>query len=194
MAATAGNVIEYDVATLTRDNWIRSLRPGQVGWIARLSLLAEPMRPSGPRPSRDFAVAIAALMRRVGLGARVIEGETGVTSDDEKAFAEAIGRAADRIAGGRRLTPARARKIGEKAVAIAIEKSPVRRWKSKEIAREHKRFGAMWRDPTYTEVTAAAAINETLTEEGKPTLGSPATMRRIWGSRSPAAARKLKAR
>lgn len=194
MAAKAGDVIEYDLASVTRDNWIRSLRPGQVGWIARLALLAEPMRPSGPRPSRDFAVAIAAVMRRVGLGARVIEGETGVTSDDEKAFAEAIGRAADRVAAGRRLTPARARKMGAKAVAIAIEKSPVRRWQSKEMAREFKRFGAMWRDPIYTETTATEAINETLVEEGKPALGSSATMRRIWGPRVPASAKKPKAR
>lgn len=107
-------VIEYDMASAVRDDWIRSLRPGQIGWIARLSLLAEPKRLSGPRPSRDFAVAIAAVMRRVGLGARIIEGDTGVTSDDEKAFADAIGRAADRVASDRRLTPAKARKIGER--------------------------------------------------------------------------------
>jgi hypothetical protein len=190
MASKMGVVIEYDTAVASRDNWIRSLRPGQIGWVARLAMLADPMTKGGPRPSRDFAVTIAAVMRRVGLGARVIEGETGITSDDEKAFAEAIGRAADKVAAGRRLTARQARKMGEAARLAAIEKSPVRRWKSKEMAREFKRFGAMWRDPIYNETTATEAINATLIEEGKPALGSHATMRRIWGPRVPAKAKR----
>ena len=190
MAAGSGAVIEYDAATNGRDSWIRSLRPGNTGWIARLHMLADPQRPNGPRPSRDFAVAVAALMLRIGRGARVVEGETGVTSDDETAFSAAIGRAADRVAGGRRLSPVRARKMGEAARIAAIERSPVHRWKSKAMAREHRRFGAMWRDPIYTEATAAEAINETLIEEGKPALGSSATMRRIWGPRVPAPAKR----
>lgn len=166
-----------------RDAWLRSLRPNDTAVIDKLALLASHPPKQGVRPSADFA---GALTRLLLAGCRIVEASTGVTSDDKDALAAAVIAAADQIASGRRLTPRRAREIGRAGVEAAIERSPVRRWTSPEMSAQRKRYGAIWRDSQYTnDDDAAEAVNAALREDGKPELGSPSTMRRIFERRRP---------
>ena len=171
--------VEEPMTSRVRASWLRSLRPGDVARVARLSLLAIPNSKNGPRPNADFIGCITRLMQR---GVRIEEAESGVTSDDHEAFAKAVEQAANDIAAGRRLTSAKGREMGAKGgkkamqerSAFAIMQRPTHRpW--------IKTLRALWASAEHpTRAAAADAINEFLKENGLEPLGSAQTIERAF--------------
>lgn len=181
-AADFGHVVQYGPDQ--REQWVRSLGPGQTGGVWRLSLLAVPSGVKNNRPSSDFTHIAVELARRVASGARLIEIETGVTSDDWPAMQKAFRRAADQIARGRRLSSMDARKRGEIGAKIMSDRSAANVLKRPEVAPHAAAVKAIWRSAEYPHRDAAAeAINAYMRERNLPPLGSPATMYRVFGER-----------
>lgn len=166
-----------------RDAWVRSLGPGQVGWVWRLSLLA--VESGGEdRPSTDFIVLWSELARRVQAGATLIEGETKTSSDDWPAMLKALKRASDQVAAGRRLTSLEARRRGEVGAQKAIERSAASVLKRPEIAPHVNAIRAIWRSAEYgNRDEAADAVNAYMRERALPPIGSAATLFRVFGGR-----------
>ncbi len=180
-AADFGNVIQYGAEQ--REQWVRALGPGQFGGVWRLSLLAVPSGGKN-RPSSDFTHLAVELARRVANGARLIEIETGVTSDDWPAMQKAFRRAADQIARGRRLSSMDARKRGEIGAKIMSDRSAANVLKRPEVVPHAAAVKAIWRSAEYPHRDAAAeAINAYMRERSLPPLGSAATMYRVFGER-----------
>lgn len=180
-AAEAGNPVFYPFEQ--REAWLRSLGTGQTGWVWRLSLLAA--KAGGEfRPSTDFTMLVAELTRRIQLGARLIEGETKVSSDDWPAMMKALCRAADQVSAGRRLSALQASKMGERGRAIMVANSAASVIKRPEIAAHLTAIKAIWRSAEYPHRDAAAdAINSYLRERQLSPLGSAATLFRVFGGR-----------
>lgn len=162
-----------------RDAWLKSLRPGDVARVARLSVLAVPSSKSGPRPGSDFVGCIVRLMQR---GVRIEEAESGVTSDDKEAFAKAVETAADDIAKGRRLASNRAREIGATARNLAIERSAATAIQKPGMKRWHKIIRGIWGNKIEypSRAAAADAVNAIMRENGLPELGSARTIERAF--------------
>lgn len=181
-ADLTGDGVRYVEDTMTmrqRDAWLRSLRPGDVARVARLSLLAVASSKSGPRPGTDFAGTITRLLQR---GVRIEEAETGVTSDDKEAFAKAVEMAADQIAKGRRLTSARGREMGAKGGPRAMRERSAYTILQRPSHRPWlKTIRALWASAEHsTRAAAADAINEFLKEQGLEPLGSAQTIERAF--------------
>lgn len=177
-AAKQEQMIGEAITYVEREAWMRSLRPGDVAKIARLSLLAVPRTENGPSPSTDFAVCLFRLLKR---GVVIVEAETGITSDDVDGFAGAVEKAANQISAGRRLTPARARKMGEAARNIMIERSATTVLAKPEMRRWLNPIRAMWSSVEFASRAAAAdAVNAMLRDAGLAELGSPRTIERAF--------------
>lgn len=183
-AAKAGATVFYDAETegiAARDAWIKALRSTDTAVIDRLSLLAHPKSADVPRPSADFTGALVRLMQR---GCRIIEADSKVSSDSPEAFVSACIEAANQVAAGRRLTAARARRMGEAGRNRMIENSAASALKRPEMKRELPAIRAMWKSQDYPHRDeAAAAINGMLREKGLPELGSAMTIYRLLGGR-----------
>lgn len=181
-AALVGDGVHYVEDSMTarqRDAWLRSLRPGDVARVARLSLLAVPFVKNGPSPSADFISCVVRLMQR---GVRIEEAETGITSDDKEAFATAVKQAGEQIARGRRLSSARGREIGAKGGKRAMQERSAFSVLSRPSHRPHlKTLRALWASVEHpTRAAAADAINGFLTEHGLEPLGSAQTIERAF--------------
>lgn len=173
----AGNTDEQ------RNEWVKSARAGDVLVVADLVVIAEPKKPGQPYPTVDFTAVLAEIAAR---GARLVEAKSGASSSDVDAWVPAVREAMNLIRGGRRLTQAEARRMGQKASMLAIEKSPVNRWLGPDMAAERERFGSIWRDPVYPSAVAAGeAVTRQLASEGKPAIGNWRTMYRVFGKRVP---------
>jgi hypothetical protein len=184
-ATDAGATVIYDAETDglgAREAWIKSLRSTDTAVIDRLALLAHPKSAAVPRPSADFTGALVRLMQR---GCRIVEAHSGVSSDAPEAFVQACVDAANQVAAGRRLTSARARKMGEPGRRRNIENSAAVALQRPDMKRELAAIRSMWRNrsdyPHRDE--AAAAINAMLHEKGLPGLGSAMTLYRLLGGR-----------
>lgn len=176
-----------------RDAWLRSLQSGQLGWVWKLSLLAVPGG-GDIRPAADFAGVIAEICRRIGHGARVIEGESGANSGivgsntenaDWQRFLARIEDAGGKIAAGRHMTTREARKRGAGGAAISTERSAANLLKTTH-AGKLEMIIAYWQSSAYpTREARALAINAELEAAGLAPLGQWIT---IWR-----ALRKIKA-
>lgn len=169
---------------IVRDSWLRTLDPGSTGWIWRLSLIAAP-KPIVDSPTLDYVSAVAIMLRRVGAGATIIEGDSGITSADERGFLAAIERGFSQVARGRRLTPSVARTMGEPGRRQNVERSAKVRLR-RELKSNKSVIMSLWRDdaayPTYA--AAAEAINAYLTEQGLAPLGEAITVYRALKGRN----------
>lgn len=173
-AEAAGAMAIY--AADQRDAWVRSLGPGQAGWVWKLSLLAKP-RVGDESPSADFAALAYEIGRRVQAGATLIEGASGVTSADKVRFARAWREAGQRVASGRSLKPRRARSMGKASGILTTENSVATLLRTTH-AREVEWIVALWKSRAYpTREARAEAINAMLASKGLRSLGAYIT---IW--------------
>lgn len=173
-AEEAGAVATYTAEQ--RDDWLRALGPGQTGWVWRLSLLATP-RVGDKRPSADMAAICYEVGRRVERGARVIEGASGVSSDDKPAFAAALRAAGGKVASGRSLKKRRAVSMGKARGAWMTENSAAHMLRTTHAA-HLKMIVALWKSTAYpTREARSDAINDMLSEANLRRLGSWQT---IW--------------
>lgn len=173
-AEAAGAVAIYTAEQ--RADWVRALGPGQVGWVWRLSLLAIP-RGGDESPSADFAALAYELGRRVQAGATLIEGASGITSDDKARFSRAWRDAGRRVASGRSLVRRRAVRMGRARGALATANSVVTLLQTTHAA-ELPMIVALWKSSAYpTREARAEAINAMLAGKGLRSLGAQIT---IW--------------
>lgn len=174
-AKEAGASVFY--AEGERDGWLRSLRPGQVGWCWRLSWLAVANAPNGPLPIADYAHVIADLSRRIGAGAGVILGDGNISSENEKAWLRAVFKGALQVRSGRRLSSDEMSRRGQRGARINQERAAINLLRT---THKHKlgMVRTYWNSAEYPNREARAeAINLELEAAGLPKLGSWQT---IW--------------
>lgn len=158
-----------------RDLWIKSLRKGDVAVIARLDLLAEPMRKGGTRPTIDFATALAELCSR---GAVVVDAMSGTRSDDAAKWPGLVRDATARVQSGHQLTPRRAKALGELSAAGTHEVY----WQRADKAVIRARITALWHGAIGSDGERAEIVNAALIEAGERPM-SARTMYRVFGSK-----------
>lgn len=163
-SAKAKVVYEWGDAGATRnirDDYVRSLRPGDEAWVPRLDVLVLPRNARGKgRPSVDLASVIAAIL---GTGAIIVDGATGVTSRDGDAWKDRVEWAMRKVSSGSP-SPAQAKKRGRMGAAVIKASAVALKWKSPTMAAERDRWGPVWRDPKYkTWQEAADALPAPLT-------------------------------
>ncbi len=174
-AKEAGATVFYSAGE--RDAWLRSLRPGQVGWVWRLSWLAVAATKNGPLPIADYAHVIANLSRRIGAGAEVIVGDGKISSENEKAWLQAVFKGAVQVRSGRRISPDEMSRRGRRGARINQERAAVNLLRT---THKHKlgMVRAYWNSAEYPNREARAeAINLELEAAGLPKLGGWQT---IW--------------
>lgn len=174
IAAEAGATVFYGEAE--RAAWLRALRPGQAGWVWRLSWLAVARR-GGKLPSADYARTVAVLSRRVGEGALVILGDEGIDSDDREGWEQAVEDGALQVRSGRYITSREASRRGAIGAKINQERAAVNLLRTTHKAKLPM-VRAYWRSREFPNREARAeAINAELEAAGLPKLGSWQT---IW--------------
>lgn len=174
-AKAAGATVLY--AADERAGWLRSLRPGQVGWVWRLSWLAVPATPGGILPIADYAGVISDLSRRIGEGAEIVIGDGNISSEDAAAWRQAVVKGALQVRSGRRITPDEMARRGQRGARISQERAAVNLLRT---THKHKLYlvRAFWASTEYPNRKARAeAINAELEAAGLPKLGSWQT---IW--------------
>jgi len=175
-AATAiGEPVFY--STGEQSAWMRALRPGQSGWVWRLSWLAPWASKNGPLPIIEYARIISDISIRIGEGAVIYQGDKQVCSDDRKAWRQAVAVGAAQVRSGRRVTVDEYRARGEVGRSIMIERAALNLLRTTHKSRLGMIRG-MWNDPSLPNRAARAdAINAQLEAEGLARLGSWQT---IW--------------
>lgn len=183
MATDAGITVIYQLDEAgashdSREMWIKSLRSGDEAWVPRLDALALPKRRrKGKRATTDLSGAIAEIL---GKGAVIVEGTTGITSRDGKAWKDRVEWAMIEVAKGRP-SRAKATKSGRAGGAVIKARAIMTLWQSPGKAKDRERWGAVWRDTKYPNAQAAAdAMPEPLT-------GRVHLCRRIFKRRDPLA-------
>lgn len=160
-----------------RARWFADLRPGEVGWVWRLSLLAVP-RGGDVKPGVDWGWVCHQIGEAVERGVLVIEGESAITSQ-HKRWPAAIQEASRQVLAVRTLTTARARELGAKGAKRRHERSAARIYKALP-ADLQKRVRALWRSAEYENYAERAeAINKLCEDAGRPRLGSGTTLWRL---------------
>lgn len=165
-------------ATDYRAAWIETLRAseGAVAAVAKLWVLARPrVNGSDMRPSADF---VATMSEILGQGVPIIEGASGISNLDRKAWRELMNKTARRIAVGRGHSPRKAAKFGKLGGAVLRKRSIVVKWLSPEMAKERRIAGSIWRDPAHANIPEALAA---LPRE----VATVAMAYRIFGKRKP---------
>ena len=168
------NVVVYGADE--RATWLRSLGPGQTGWVWRLSWLA--VDHGGPvRPIADYAVCIADLSRRIGAGARVIVGDGNISSDDRAAWLRAVAKGALQVRSGRVISSREQRRRGKRGGTVMQERSAVHLLRTTH-AHKLAMVRAYWTSSEWsTREARAEAINAELVAAGLSPLGSYQTIR-----------------
>ena len=170
-----GSTVVYDAHEQAA--WIRALRPGQCGWVWRLSWLAPWESKDGPRPIAEYARIVADLSLRIGEGAVVIQGDKGISSEDRQGWLAAVYDGANQVRTGRRITADEYRERGEGGRNAMIERAAVNLLRTTHKSRLSMIRG-MWNDPQLPNRAARAdAINAQLESEVFARLGSWQT---IW--------------
>lgn len=175
LAKAAGATVCYDAHQ--QSAWMRALRPGQSGWVWRLSWLAPWETPDGPRPIAEYARIISELSIRIGEGAVLIQGDKNVSSDDRQRWLAAVYDGANQVRTGRRVTADEYRERGEGGRNVLKDRAAVNLLRTTHKSRLSMIRG-MWNDPRLPNRAARAdAINAQLEAEGYARLGSWQT---IW--------------
>lgn len=183
MVADAGIRVVYELdeagaSHSSRDMWVRSLQSGDEAWVPRLDVLALPKRRRGDkRATTDLSGVIAEIL---GRGATIVDGTTGVTSRDGKAWRERVEWAMREVAKGR---PSRAKAInaGRKGGAVLKARAVMTLWASPGKQRERDRWASVWRDTKFANAQDAADAMPA------PLTGRVHLCRRIFGRRDPLA-------
>ena len=174
-ALADGASVFYDAGQIAA--WVRALRPGQGGWVWRLSWLAPHVTKDGPLPIVEYARIISEISIRIGEGAMIYQGDKQVSSDDRKAWLKAVAAGAAQVRAGRRVTIDEYRIRGAAGARINQERAAVNLLRTTHKARLGMIRG-MWNDPELPNRAARAdAINAQLQAEGLAKLGSWQT---IW--------------
>lgn len=141
----------------TRSAYVRSLRPGDEAWVARLDVLLLPKAErEGRRATEDLGGVIADIL---GRGAIIVEGATGITSRDGSKWKERV-EWAMRQAGTGRMPRARAKRIGAKGGAVIKARAVRTKWRAPAMNAARERWASVWRDPVHSnDEKAAAAID-----------------------------------
>ena len=161
-----------------RAAWFRDLRPGEVAWVWRLSMLAVP-RGGDVRPGVDWGWVCHQIGEAVERGVLVVEGESNITSQ-HKRWPAAIQEASRQVLAVRTLTTARARELGAKGAKRRHERSAARIFKVLP-ADLQKRVRALWKSSEYENYAERAeAINRLCEDAGRPRLGSGTTLWRLF--------------
>ena len=175
VAKTMGEPVFYSSGE--QSAWMRALRPGQSGWVWRLSWLAPWASKNGPLPIVEYARIISDISIRIGEGAVIYQGDKQVCSDDRKAWLQAVAVGAAQVRSGRRVTVDEYRARGEVGRSIMIERAAINLLRTTHKSRLGMIRG-MWNDPALPNRAARAdAINAQLEAEGLARLGSWQT---IW--------------
>lgn len=169
--------VEYEADQ--RDAWLASIGPNCTAWVYRLDIIAVLKEKGSGRPTADYSATIAELSSRLGEGTRVVEGLTGVSSDDKTAWRAAIERGHNLVVAGRRLSRQRAKEIGAKGLAARSYSRAATRFE--EINERHrKHILALWRSAEYANREEAAdAIAEYCRQQELPQLGKLRTLQRV---------------
>lgn len=174
-AAEAGATVFYGEGE--RAAWLRALRPGQAGWVWRLSWLAVAARNGGKLPSADYARTVAILSRRVGEGALVILGDEGIDSDDREGWEQAVEDGALQVRSGRYITSREAARRGKIGGDVRRERAAINLLRTSHKGKLPM-VRAYWRSADFPNREAKAeAINAELEAAGLMRLGSWQT---IW--------------
>lgn len=174
-AKKAGAVVPYTYEQ--RADWIRSLGPGQTGWVWRLSWLPTKMQTGKILPIGDYARVISDIAIRIGAGATIIQGDGNISSDNRAAWQKAVVAGAMQVRSGRIMSSSEGARRGEIGARINKERAAVNLLRTTHRARLGMIRG-MWADPSLPNRMARAdAINAQLEAEGLPKLGSWQT---IW--------------
>lgn len=174
-ALADGASVFYDAGQIAA--WVRALRPGQGGWVWRLSWLAPHVTKDGPLPIVEYARIISEISIRVGEGAVIYQGDKQVSSDDRKAWLKAVAAGAAQVRAGRRVTIDEYRIRGAAGARINQERAAANLLRTTHKHRLSMVRG-MWNDPKLPNRAARAdAINAQLVAEGLARLGSWQT---IW--------------
>ncbi len=174
-ALADGASVFYDAGQIAA--WVRALRPGQGGWVWRLSWLAPHVTKDGPLPIVEYARIISEISIRIGEGAVIYQGDKQVSSADRKAWLKAVAAGAAQVRAGRRVTIDEYRIRGAAGARINQERAAVNLLRTTHKARLGMIRG-MWNDPELPNRAARAdAINAQLQAEGLAKLGSWQT---IW--------------
>ncbi len=158
-----------------RAAWISSLRPGDLAVVPKLWVLPRSQSDGKLRPSVDFAAVVAEVL---GRGAVLIEGATGVASNDTKRWRQLLQQSAGRIAAGRGHSPRKATEYGRRGGKVMRDRSITLAWLSENMKKEREAAARIWRDPTYRNAVEAFT---NLPEE----ITSLSMARRIFGKRMP---------
>lgn len=183
MAKDAGITVTYEhdeagASISSREMWIKSLRAGDEAWLPRLDVLVLPKnRRKGERATTDLSGVIAEIL---GRGAIIVDGTTGVTSRDGKAWRERVEWAMREVAKGR---PSRAKaiKAGRKGGAVLKARAVEALWKSPGKTKERERWSSVWRDTKFANAQEAADAMP------PPLTARVHLCRRIFGRRDPLA-------
>jgi len=131
-----------------RAEWLKGLGTArdQVAWVARLDVLLKPKSelPAGTRPTRDFAVALAAVAAKA---LKVVEGTTGASSAISADWQDRVSWAMHRATGGTPRDIEAQRRHGKRGGAITRSRSVVVKWQSRPWAEKRRAAGVVWRDP-----------------------------------------------
>ena len=174
-AKASGATVFYDAHQQAA--WMRALRPGQGGWVWRLSWLPPYETKDGPRPIAEYARIISELSIRIGEGAVIFQGDKAVSSDNRAAWLKAVYEGANQVRSGHRTSADEYRRRGEGGRNAMIERAAVNLLRTTHKPRLGMIRG-MWNDVTLPNRAARAdAINAQLEAEGFARLGSWQT---IW--------------
>ena len=160
-----------------RDLWAKSFRKGDKAWFARIDCLP---RRAGETAKRirigsDIAALIAGIASK---GAILVEGETGITSEDSEAFAKRVEWAVQRAHLYTR-TGRMTRTAAAKARAARMP-GVVSRWSAPAMASERRKALIIWTSHEFTsDEEALQALPDELAATSTPTI------RRLLGRRRP---------
>lgn len=177
-AAKCNQTYEDGVDASARAEWIRTLQPGDVAWVAMIECIPEPAGKTKLRPLADLTATIAEIV--IERRAVIEDGDTGIMSTDGAKWKRLLSGAMERIAKGRGLSKQRARAMQKRSAAAKRERGEigvVEWWKSDRMERKRERWGAVWRDPKLTAVEAKAKLPEE--------IRSMWMARQIFGNRVP---------
>lgn len=163
---------EHGRAINVRDAWIKSLRPGDIAWLADLRCLTLPKPPRKSGPMRDLGAAIAAVL---ATGAIIHDAMAGVRSDDRRTWAKHVSWALETARNAERSQKRAARKMKGKPTPrmLAVK------WLGAAMSKQREAAARIWRDPIYATAEAAqAALPDELQRVSKRTLYTVLGVRR----------------
>lgn len=133
-----------------RDAWIKSLRPGDIAWLADIRCLTLPKPPRKSGPMRDLGAAIAAVL---ATGAIIHDDRTGITSRDRARWANHVSWALETARNAER-NQKRAKKRGPHKPS---PRALATKWLAASMAEQREAVARIWRDPKFKTAAEAQA-------------------------------------